>query len=75
MRQKVITSNRIIIQDFVDGIDKLELSEGLTFADLTIINNGTNTATLVKEASTNEILAVLSGIDSTVIDVDSFISG
>ena len=71
--EKVETSDRVIIRDYVDGSDSLGLSDGLTFSDLTIANNNANTATVIRETSTNNILAVLSGIDSTVIDNDDFV--
>ena len=72
--KKVSTADRIIILDYTDGIDVLGLSDGLTFGDLSIQNNNANTATLIKETSTNNTLAVLSLIDSSVINLDDVVS-
>ncbi|HHP7232770.1 MAG TPA: calcium-binding protein, partial [Xenococcaceae cyanobacterium] len=69
--KRVTASDRIVIRDYTDNIDVLGLADGLTFADLTIINNQGNTATLIRETSTNSTLAVLSGIDSTVTNIDN----
>lgn len=69
--EAVASSDRIIIRDYADGIDILGLADGLTFGDLTITNNAADTATLIKETSSNNILAVLRGIDSTVTAIDS----
>ncbi len=63
--------NRIIIEDYTDGVDMLKLSATLSFGDLSIQNSNDNTATLIKESATNNILAVLSNIDSTVTVIDS----
>lgn len=73
--EKVKTSDRIIIRDYADNIDFLGLSDDLSFDDLTITNNSASTATLIRETSTNNILAVLLDIDSTVttINNDDFI--
>ena len=71
--EQVASKDRIVIRDYTDGVDVLGLADGLIFDDLTISNNVANTATLIQETSTNNILAVLSGIDSTVIDSGDFI--
>lgn len=41
-------SERIVILDYVDDIDKLGLDNGLTFDDLRIRNNNANTATIIR---------------------------
>ncbi|HHP7230801.1 MAG TPA: calcium-binding protein, partial [Xenococcaceae cyanobacterium] len=69
--QAVATGDRIVLQDFTDGVDVMGLADGLSFSDLSIINNSAGTATLIKETSSNNTLAVLSGIDSNVTVIDS----
>ncbi|MBE9041096.1 hypothetical protein IQ235_09930, partial [Oscillatoriales cyanobacterium LEGE 11467] len=60
------------IVDFVVGEDIVELTGGLTFAQLTVSQSGNDTTVAV--ASTNEVLATLNGIDSTAIDGSSFVT-
>lgn len=59
-----------IIRDFEDGIDKLGLSEDLTFADLTIETRNEGTTTLIK--LDRQLLAVLREVDSVLITEDDF---
>ncbi len=59
-----------IIRDFEDGIDKLALSEGISFEDLIIKDNKAGTATVVRFEG--ETLAVLRGIDSALITEADF---
>ncbi|VEP15707.1 Alkaline phosphatase (fragment) [Hyella patelloides LEGE 07179] len=73
IEQVATSSDRVIIRDYVDGTDILGLADSLTFADLTIRNNAANTNTLIRETSTNNTLAVLSGIDASVIDSGDFV--
>ncbi len=56
------------IYDFEDGFDKLDLSDGLIFENLTIAVSGSNTNIL----QDNQILATLIGVDSTLIDAADF---
>ena len=51
----------------------LGLSNGLSFGDLTITNDSSNSDTLIKETTTDNTLAILSGIDSSVIDRNDFV--
>jgi hypothetical protein len=51
------------IRDFVDHIDKFGLTNGLTFDNLTIGINSTNTATVIKNSSSNETLASVMGVN------------
>lgn len=70
--EQLANNNHVVIRDYTDGVDVLGLADGLTFGSLTIRDNNAHTATIIKETSTNNTLAILSGIDSTVIDSDDF---
>jgi uncharacterized delta-60 repeat protein len=59
------------ILDFKDGIDKLGLFGGLTYGALTISANSNKTS--IRITSTNETLAILSGINATLITESDFI--
>jgi Ca2+-binding RTX toxin-like protein len=61
------------IYGFEDGIDLIQLDEGLTFADLLITQSGANT--LIKLLTTTETLASLSNTHFGLIGVDDFTSG
>lgn len=56
------------VQDFTDGTDMIGLAGGLTFADLTITGNNSNTLI----SSGNELLATLTGIDVSLINNQDF---
>ncbi len=58
-----------IINDFADGTDKLSLSNGINFNDLTLNNVSGNTEITFN----SQILATLIGISSTSITVDDFV--
>ncbi|WP_162052167.1 S8 family serine peptidase [Gloeothece verrucosa] len=58
------------ITDFMDGQDKLGLSAGLSFAQLTLTSNQSNT--LIYLTSSNELLATLSGINLSLINSRDF---
>ncbi|MEG5059221.1 SBBP repeat-containing protein [Microcoleus sp. A2-C5] len=58
------------IADFEDGTDLLTLTNGITFAQLAISQNGG--ATLIRLAATGEILASLNGVSSSLIGVADF---
>ncbi len=60
------------ITDFQDGIDRLGLYLGLTFANLTIRGAGSNTEIVL--TSNNEVLAVLQGIAPNLITQADFIT-
>lgn len=72
--ERVASEDRIIVRDYIDGTDVLGLTDGLSFGNLTIVDNSSNTDTLIRETSTNNILAILSGIDSAVIDNSDFVA-
>ncbi|WP_375478733.1 DUF4347 domain-containing protein [uncultured Nostoc sp.] len=59
------------IFDFKDGIDKLGLFSGLTYGALTISANSNKTS--IRITSTNETLAILSGINPSLITESDFI--
>ena len=71
MLQAGVTGDRDIILDYEDGIDLLDLTGGLTFASLTIAQNGANTD--IMETATNQILATLLQIDATDLDTSDFV--
>jgi Ca2+-binding RTX toxin-like protein len=60
------------ITDFQDGIDRLGLYLGLTFANLTIRGAGSNTEIVL--TSNNEVLAVLQGIAPASITQADFVT-
>ncbi len=59
------------IFDFKDGIDKLGLFGGLTYGALTI--SASSNKTSIRITSTNETLAILSGINASLITESDFI--
>ncbi len=59
------------IFDFKDGIDKLGLFGGLTYGALTI--SASSNKTSIRITSTNETLAILSGINPSLITESDFI--
>ena len=62
-----------IIRDFTDGIDRLGLTPGIAFEDLTITNNSSGTAALIRDRSNgNELLATVRGVEATAITSDDF---
>ncbi|MFM6271520.1 MAG: lectin-like protein, partial [Dolichospermum sp.] len=54
-----------IVQDFQDGLDRIGLSGGLLFSQLTILETGTNT--VIRNTSSGEIFATLQNVSSTLI--------
>jgi Ca2+-binding RTX toxin-like protein len=54
-----------IVQDFQDGFDKMGLSGGLLFSQLTILGSGTNT--LIRNTSSGETFATLQNVSSDSI--------
>jgi len=63
------------ITDFIDNSDRIGLAAGLVFAQLTVRQGtGTNaTNTLITRTSTNEVLAILTGIRSNKITSSDFV--
>jgi len=64
------------ITDFIDNSDRIGLAAGLVFTQLTISQGtGTNAAnTLITHTSTNEVLAILTGIQSNKITSSDFVT-
>ena len=60
------------ISDFANGQDTFQLINGLTFRQLSI-SPGTN-GTLIRVASSNEVLAALTGVAPNLIGPEDFIS-
>jgi Ca2+-binding RTX toxin-like protein len=60
------------IYDYLDGSDRLGISNNLTFSNLSIVQNGTNTE--IKLQSSNELLATLFNININSIDSNDFVS-
>ncbi len=64
-----LDSGRDFIADFVDGVDKFGLSNGLTFEDLAIVPSGSDS--LIKDTANNQ-LAIVKGVTASEITVDDF---
>jgi len=64
------TSDRDIIRDYEDGIDRLVLTGDLSFNDLTISQSGADTR--IRETATNQTLAILSNTDINDINQHDF---
>lgn len=64
-----------IISDFQPGIDRIALSEGLTLANLAILQNGNETLIRLRQPNGNlgDYLVVLAGVNATAIAPDTFI--
>jgi archaellum component FlaF (FlaF/FlaG flagellin family) len=60
------------ISDFANGQDIVQLINGLSFGQLSI-SAGTN-GTLIRVASSNEVLAALTGVASNLIGIEDFVS-
>ncbi len=61
------------IADFETGIDRIGLSDGLEFEQLLISPGSDANQTQIAIADTGESLAILLGIDSSMINADDFI--
>jgi Ca2+-binding RTX toxin-like protein len=59
------------ITDFADGVDKIGLSAGLTFDQLSITGVGADA--LIRVAGTGELLAVLTGVPDFAITAGDFV--
>ncbi|MDJ0571642.1 MAG: peroxidase family protein [Pleurocapsa sp. MO_192.B19] len=60
-----------LVLDFKNGEDKIRLNDGLTFNNLEIFSQGSNT--IIRNLITGENLAELRDVSSTDIDIDDFI--
>ena len=61
-----------LIQDFEDGVDRIALSGNLSFGHLDIFGDSVISATIIQDNRTNDVLAVLSGVDSSLITEADF---
>ena len=61
------------IADFESGSDRIGLADGLEFEQLVISPGSDGTQTQIAIADTGESLAILLGIDDTMINADDFI--
>jgi hypothetical protein len=63
------------ITDFKDGDDLIGLSGGLLFEQLTITQGvGINSGTLISVTSSDELLAMLTGVNATTITTADFVT-
>ena len=67
-------ADRNVIKDFSDGEDRLGLTFGLAFEDLSITNNSSGSSTLIRDVNDNDLLAVINGIDAADITIDDFVN-
>ncbi|ELS03813.1 hypothetical protein Xen7305DRAFT_00035370 [Xenococcus sp. PCC 7305] len=65
------TAERDVIADYEDGIDLLELTDGLTFGGITVNQSGKNTEII--DANTHEVLAILGRTEAAQINALDFI--
>jgi predicted extracellular nuclease len=65
-----------LIADFTDNEDRIGLSAGLSFAQISVTQGtGVNASdTLIKLIANNELLAILSGVNSSNITLADFVS-
>ena len=62
-----------IIKDFSNDKDLIGLTNGLSFADLSIVNNSLNSAAIIRNVNeNNEVVALVIGVDSTDITINDF---
>nr|WP_319382600.1 calcium-binding protein [uncultured Roseibium sp.] len=70
----VLLSDADRISDFQDGDDKIVITGGLTFGDLTIGDDGSGNATIFDNVN-NQYIAVVNGVSSSSLDASDFIFG
>ncbi|NJO45655.1 MAG: hypothetical protein HC825_01050 [Oscillatoriales cyanobacterium RM1_1_9] len=68
----VIGAGNDQILDFQAGLDQLALLPGITFNQLSLSQNGTET--LIRLTATDELLATLNGVEGSLINSDDFVS-
>lgn len=61
------------IKDYLDGTDLFELGFGLSFEDLTFIQNGSNVQ--IRATNNNEFLAAVENIAASDLDATDFVEG
>lgn len=70
----VLLSDADRISDFQDGDDKIVITGGLTFGDLTISDDGSGNATIFDNVN-NQYIAVINGVSSASLSASDFIFG
>ena len=65
------SANQDIIRDYQDEIDKFDLTGGLTFGSLDIVDNNAGTAALIRYDS--QILAIVENVSASELDSSDFI--
>ena len=61
-----------VITDFVLGKDCLQLSEGLCFERLNIVNNESNTGTLIVDSTNNSVVAAIDNVHAVDLTIHEF---
>ncbi|MDJ0674951.1 MAG: hypothetical protein QNJ36_06160 [Calothrix sp. MO_167.B42] len=67
----VTGQGRDTIVDYEDGVDTLGLTDGLSFGQLEITQVGSDTR--IRVDATNDVLAILNGVDSSLIGAEDFV--
>jgi hypothetical protein len=63
-------SDSLLVTDFVDGQDIIQLAENLTFEQLEFVQSGENT--LIQIAESDQLLATLEGVSASSLDSQDF---
>ncbi|EAW39234.1 G8 domain-containing protein [Lyngbya sp. PCC 8106] len=63
-------SDSLLVPDFVDGQDIIQLAENLTFDELEFVQSGDNT--LIQMAQTDQLLATLEGVSASSLNSQDF---
>ena len=69
-RDSFVVEGGDLVYDYLDGTDKLELSNSISFEQLTFTQ--TNSHTQIKIQTTDEILGTLYNVDANLIDSNDF---
>ncbi|MEL7039575.1 MAG: CAP domain-containing protein [Cyanobacteria bacterium J06592_8] len=64
------SSERLLVTDFIEGQDLIQLAGGLTVEQLELVPSGDNT--LIQIAQTEQLLATLEGVSASSLDSDDF---
>ncbi len=66
-------SDSDVVKDFSNGVDLFGLTGGLSFADLSITNNSSGSASIIRNISDNNVvIALVIGVDSMDITSEDF---
>jgi hypothetical protein len=64
-----------LITDFMDGVDLFNLSNGLSFGSLNIVNNESNSTAIIQDTTNNNsVVAMIKNVQAAVITSDDFIN-